>query len=471
MKPAFVINCGDGALGGMLVTAHGELVPWSQEIQQVATRYVSPAILFESRVIEHPDFIWEDALEAVAKASAQTFFQRVRRIGLRRPWDPQATPDALQLASPLSLLSSPAAVADRTAGALLPRVGLALLDALLEPAFAFITERQLAASDLEAVVIVSSRTGHRARLVLQKLFRRRGFRRVTIIRREIAMAMALVAQTPCACIVIETLEDDLCLHRVEIEGDAQQPRFRTAGSATLTGLGWNHWSARIAGALHIMPSTAFERSLTALLTGSPESLPPPVTYAALQSALDENWITENTLTEQLREPLADLAGENLPIFFAGEIFTLDAVRALFGGRAVRAPKLDDAVRSVAGALQTRFTVVSSGSLRVNTFCGSSSELLADAQLPAAGATCRVDVDFRLAGERAAGKPFLIHLSWGEALLCVMPLELRSHDELRLTVHLRRSHGGSRLHGTLEARMPRDVVVARSRFAEELEVTR
>lgn len=471
MKPAFVINCGDGALGAMLVTADAELVPWSQEIQQVATRYVSPAILFESRVVEHPDFIWEDALEAVAKASAQTFFQRARRLGLRRPWDPQATAGALQLASPLALLSSPAAAADRTAGALLPRVGLTLLDALLDPVFAFLAERQLAAPDLEAVVIVSSRTSHRARLILQKLFRRRGFRRVTIIRREIATAMALVAQTPCACIVIETSEDDLCLHRVEIEGDAQQPRFRTPRSLTLTGLGWNHWSARIAEALRIPPSTAFERSLTALLTGSPESLPPPVTHAALQGALDETWIDENTLTEPLREALADLAGENLPLFFAGEIFTLDAMRALFGARAVRAPMLDDAVRNVVQAMQARFTVVSSASLRVNTFRGSLSELLTHAQLPAAGAACRVDADFRLAGDRAAGRPFLIHLSWGETTLCAMPLELRNHDELRLTVHLRRSRGGSRLHGTLEARMPRDVVVARSRFAEELEVTR
>jgi len=469
MKPQLIIDCA-GTLSALLVTADGELVASSQEIQQVATRHVSQAILFESRVVEGADFIWEDALETLSKASAQTFFRRARRLGLRRPWDPETSAEALQLAAPLAVLSSPAALADRTASVQLPRAGLALLDALLEPTFAFFAERQLAPREVQAVVIVPPRTGHCARLVLQKLFRQRGFHRVTTIRREIATAMALVAQTPCACIVAETSGNDLHLHRVELEGDAQQPRLRTTASITLAGLGWHHWSARVAEALHATPSTAFERSLTAFLTASPESLPPRVTHGALESALDEKWIDENTLAEQLREPLADLAGENLPLFFAGEIFMLGQVRALFGARAVHTPMLDDGVRNVARAMQSRFVITSSASLRVTTFRGNPSELLSNAQLPAAGEACRVDADFRFAGDRG-GKSLLIHLLCGDTTLCAMPLETGDHDEVRLTVHLRRSRGGSRLYGTLEARMPRDVVAARARFAEELEVTR
>ena len=468
MRPQLIIDCGDGALSALLVTAEGELVPVSQEIQQVATRHVSPAILFESRIVEHPDFIWEDALETLSKASAATFFQRARRIGLRRPWDPQASRDALQLASPLALLSSPAALADRTAAAELPRVGFVLLDALLEPSFAFVAERQLAARDVEAVIVIPSCTGHRARLVLQKLFRRRGYRGVTIVRREIAASMALAAQAPCACIVVETSESDLHLHRIDIEGDPRKPRFRTTASLDIAGLGWSHWSARVAEALHVAPSTAFERALTSLLTGSPDSLPAAFTYAALQRALDEQWIGENTLVERLREPLANLAGENLPLLFSGEIFLLDAVRALSGSSAIHPPMLDGLARNVARAMRSRFTIASHDSLRIRTFRGESTELLAHAQLPAAGETSRVDADFRFGG---TGRSLLIQLLCGDATLCALPLDARGHDEVRLTVHLRRSGGGSRLHGTLEARMPRDGVVARSRFAEQLEVTR
>jgi hypothetical protein len=470
MRPQLIIDCGGIVHSALLVTADGELVPVSQEIQQVATRHVSPAIFFEPRVVEDADFIWEDALETLSKASARNFFQRARRIGLRRPWDPQASADALQLTAPLTVLSSPAALADRVAATELPQIGFALLDALLEPAFAFLAERQLVPSDIDAVVVLPAQTGRRARLLLQKVFRRRGVRRLTILRREASAAMALVAQTPCACIVVETSENDLHLHRVDIEGDPQLPRFRTTASIALTGLGWNHWLARIADALHTAASAAFGRSLTALLTGSPDSLPPHVTHAALQNVLDEEWIRANALADRLRDVLADLAGHNLPLIFAGEIFALAPIRALFGTQAVHTPMLDDAARNVALVMRTGFTAASNSGLRVNTFHGRSIELLSHGQLPAPGETCHVDADFRLAGD-SAGKSFLIQMLWGDATLCAIPVTLHCTDEVRLSVHLRRSRGGSRLHGTLEARMPRDVVVAHARFAEQLEVTR
>src|SRR5262249_43342077 len=160
----------------------------------------------------------------------------------------------------------------------------------------------------------------RARLVLQKLFRGHGFRPPAIVSREIAAAMSLAAQTPCACLVAETSDSDLHLHRIVLEGDAQRPRFCTTATITLSGLGWNHWSARVAEAMPAVPSPAFERSLAALLTASPESLPPRITHAALQSALDEEWIAAHSLLERLRELLTTLASENLPLLFAGEIF-------------------------------------------------------------------------------------------------------------------------------------------------------
>jgi hypothetical protein len=470
MRPQLIIDCGGVIQSALLVTADGELVPCSEEVQQVATRHVSPALFFEPRVVEHPDFIWEDALETLAKASARNFFQRARRIGLRRPWDPQTPADALQLAAPLTVLSSPAALADRVAAAELPRAGVALLDALLDPVFAFVAERQLASSDVEAFVVLPARTGRRARLVLQKVFRRRGVPRLTILRRETAAAMALIAQTPCACVVVETSANDLHVHVVNLEGDPQQPRLCTTASIALTGLGWNHWLARIADALRTVPSAAFGRSLTALLTGSPESLPPQITHAALLHALDQKWIDANALTDRFRKLLADLAAQNLPLIFAGEIFTLEPIRALFGVQSIQTPTLDDATRNVALAAQSRFTAGSNDGLRVNTFHGTPVELLSQAQLPAPGEACRVDADFRLAGD-GAGKSFLIQMLWGDATLCAMPLELHSQDAVRLSVQLRRSRSGSRLHGTIEARMARDAAVAHARFTEQLEVAR
>ena len=72
----------------------------------------------------------------------------------------------------------------------------------------------------------------------------------------------------------------------------------------------------------------------------------------------------------------------------------------------------------------------------------------------------------------------MHLLWGSdrapegnATLCAVPIQLRGQSELCLRLNLRRSRAGRRLHGTVEACMPRDVVIARARFTQELEVMR
>jgi hypothetical protein len=486
MKPQLIVDCGGRVLSALLVTADGQLVPCSQEIRQVATRHVPAGVLFEPRLSEDPDFIWEDALESLSKAQPQSFFQRARRIGLRRPWDPQASADALQLASPLAVLSSAAALADRVAGPALPRIGMALLEALLEPTFAFVAERKLAFTDIQPVAIVPAQTGRRARLVLQKLFRRRGFAPLTIVRRELAAAMAFAEEGPPECVVVDASDDDLHLHRVAIERDTGERRFRTAASTTIRGFGWSHWLSQIAGALRTTPSSSFDRAFTALLTGAPDS---QVTHALLQHALDERWIAEqrNDAIERLRFPIASIEAADLPMLFAGEIFSLDASRRVFSAAETQhAPVLDHALRNVAGALlwlregESRRLVLSpDASLRINTFHGEAVELIPRAQLPRPGEACQAENSFRFAGD-GASQSFLLHMLWGadrapegNATLCAVPLELhgRHDDELRLTVHVRRSRGGTRLYGSAVARLTRNTAAARMQFAEELEVRR
>lgn len=490
MTAQLIIDCGGRVLSALLVTPEGQLVPCSQEIRQVATRHVSAGVLFEPRVSEDPDFIWEDALEALAKATSRTFFQRARRIGLRRPWDPQASADSLQLATPLTVLSSAAALADREGARALPRVGMALLDALLEPTFAFLADRRLESADVEPFLIVPARTGRRARLVLQKLFRRRGFRPPAFVRRELALALSLIEQPEVDCVVVDASADDLHVHRVTVADDGVERCFRTVASTTVRGLGWSHWLSRIAPALRMAPSSAFDRMLTALLTGSPESLPPQLTHSAVHGVLDESWIElqRHEVEERLREPLAAMGATKLPAIFAGEIFSLDAVRRLFGDvAALDAPNLDQTVRGVATALHwqrrnpaRRVVLAPAGTLRVDTCHGAATELVPGTQLPGPGEACHVEAAFRIAGDGAAEKSILVHLLWGtdrapegNATLCAIPLDLRRgrEDELRLTVDLRRTRGGTRVHGSVEARLGTDGAATRMHFSEELEVRR
>jgi hypothetical protein len=478
MRPQLVIDCGGRVLTALFVTAEGEIVPFSQEIRQVATRHVATDILFEPRAMENRDFLWEEALEGLSKATARNLFQRASRIGLRRPWDPRASEDALQIVSPLSVLSSAAALADRIAGSALVPVGLTLLDALLDPTFAFLAERGLDPSDVDPIVVLPSQIGRPAHRVLRLLFRRRGLRKPLILRREIAAAMEMRAQAPCACAVIETSETDLHLHRVDVEGDPEHPRLQTRASSTIPALGWNYWTVQIAETLGMTPGAAFERTVTSLLTGSPDSLPPRLTHGALLQALDEQWVRTHDMTDRLRASLEAIDAEGLPHLFVGEIFTIDAIRKVFGSHTTAAPMPDHVARAVAQSAPSHFSVAPSGTLRLNTLRGQTTELLGHEQLPASGESCAVETSFRVAGDDPGGRSFLLHLLWGadaapegNSTLCALPMERRDHEQLLLAVRLRRSADGSRLNGTIEARMPRDVVLARARFSQELEVIR
>jgi hypothetical protein len=485
MTPQLIIDFGR-VLSALLVTDDGQFVPCSQEIRQIATRHVSTGVLFDPRISEAPDFAWDEALETLGKATPRNLFQRARHIGLRRPWDPQANAGTLlQLASPIEVLSSAAALADRNAATALPAIASALVDALLEPAFAFLADRHMAMSDVAPVVILPAYASRPARIVLEKLFRRRGFRRLTIVRREIAAAMALVEEAPMDCLVLDAADDlHVHLHRVRVEDRDGVRLFHTAATTTIRGFAWNHWSSRIAAALQTNASAVFERALLALLTGSPESLPPQVTHGALASVLDDAWTAARAaeVRAALHEPL-----EQHRILFAGEIFALDAVRKAFGApNALNAPVLDHSVRGVALALRwlhggdaRQLAIARGGTLRVDTGDGEAVEILASSQLPLPGEVCHVAADFHFAGD-AGGTAFLLNLLWGidsvprgNATLCALPLELPRDGggTLRLTVRLRRSRSGRRLSGTVEARMDGDVVAARAQFAEELEVTR
>lgn len=470
MTPRLIVDCGGRVLSALLVNGTGEHVPWSQEIHQIATRHVSMDILFDPAAVQDRDFIWEDALETLTRAGARGFFQRARRIGVRRPWDPGASANALQLASPVSVLSSPAALADRTAGPVLPRVAAAMLGAILDPLFAFVAERELAPHDVQPIVIVPANTGRHARVVLRQVFRRRGFRSVVLVHRETAAAMELIDHAPCECAVLEMSQNDLHVHRVAIEGDPSAPRFRTTSTATIPALGWSHWVARLATALQTTPSAAFDRSLTTLLTGSPDALPSRITHAAIDSVAAVAFAQDDVAAARRVIP-------SLPLLFAGELFVLEPLRRLFGTPATATPLLDHALRGVAVASRRHLSIPSGGSLRINTAHGEAHELIACASIPAAGEACHFESAFRVAGDPAAGRSFLVHLQWGadpmpngNATLCAFPTELGDDGVLRIGIQLRRSRTGRCLQGVVETRTAGGEAVARTHFSHELEVT-
>ena len=466
MRAQLIVDCGCRVLSALIVTPDGRLLPCSQQVRQSALRHVPSEIAFDRRATEHGGFVWDDVPEILSKAQPHQFFARARRIGLRRPWDHDLATDALRLASPIGVLSSAAALADPAVEALLPAAGVAMLDALLDPIFAFVAERKLAAAEIDAVAVLPAHAGRHARVALRKVFRRRGFVRLTILSREIAAAMALVDTAATECVVWDVSDHGLHVHRVSMDGG----RFTTVASATLRALSWNEWVQRIAAAMRenadgtVPTLPALGRAVTAFLTGAPHDA--PLTHAVLQRAGRD----DGEIASRLQEALEEVGGSALPAIAIAEICGIDAVRRLFPDQCTPpddVPVLDRVVHGVAAAAlwlrgdaSRRVVVQPSGSLRINTLRGETVEILGNAQLPPPGDHCHVRTKLAFRGATDSASPFLVHLLWGtdtlpegNATLCALRFD-RGHARggdgaLRLAVHTRRSRNGHCLNGIVD----------------------
>lgn len=476
MRPRLIVDCGGRILSALLLTADGQIVPCSQQVRHVAARYVSSEVLFDPHVSEAPGFVWEEALEVLAKSSARNFFQRSRRVGLLRPWDERVSADAVPIASPLAVLSSPVAMADRAVDGALPALAIALLEALLEPICRFVAEQRIDARDVEPVVIVGAESGRRAVLALHKVFRRRGFRRLVVLRGDLATAMSLAASGEY--LVCDVRNDDVRLSRLAVDSDGAERRFRVLSSETVRGIGWTYWLQQIGGALRrFFPSDVrLDRAVTALLTGAPQHL----THGMLDAALDDVW------QRRQREELQRLLSGRVPALVTGDICGIAAIEQLFGAAvSVDVPMPERRARAVAEALLwmeeaagRRLTVAPGGSLRLDSLRDGTAELLTAEQLPEPGHDGYVEVEVDVAGEVESGQPFLLHVLWGadefpggNATLCALPVsipDVNAARSLRIGFYLRRGRAGQRLDGTLDVRTaPRAAAVARAAFTEEL----
>lgn len=472
-RAQLIVDYGSRILTAVMRTANGDVIPCSQEIGAQTARYLPSELFYDPRGEGQRESL-EEALDAVTASNAQNFFQRARRLGLRRFWDVEENGEALALPSPWSLLSSAGALADRQLAPILPRVGAAIVDAQLRPIFDFVAGRGLAAEDLEPIVILPAHVGGQARRMLRTLLRRRGFARSTVIGREIAAAMALVEGTAERCSVADITDDDLHVHTVAIARGDRELSIRTVEGSTFRGLGRSWWIARIDDALRrkgIVRSapSLLERTLTSLITGVGE---PPfrLTHGVLQGALDSSW---------QRQCAADFASQITavakadPLVVIGDLCALEPVRnafALLGSAGEGAPKMaDHLARNVASAISTtsrrggRLVIPASGTLRLNTLAGEAVEIVAPAQLPCDGEDTFLSSAFHFVGDYASEQSFLLHLLWGadrspegNATLCALPLGVTApvarNLTVRVAVHLRRTRDGSRLRGRVEARL-------------------
>jgi hypothetical protein len=465
-RAQLIVDCGGKVLSAFLLTPDGDLLPWSQQIHGVAMRHVSLQLLFDPSISQRSDFSWDEAMESLAGTGAHNLLQRARRIGLQRPWD-GPPPHALLVDSPLGVLSSTAAAGRGAQASTLRMSSAALLEALLHPCFAFVTERAAPATT-DAVVVLPSHTGRLARLVLHSIFRRRGYR-LNIVHREAAVAMSLIEEPPPTCVVCDITDDDLRLQVVASGTGADGRTFDTVATRTVCGMGRRHWVQQIAAALE-RPWPLVDRALTSLLTGCPDS-GERLTHATIDAACDAAW--QERQRAALGQKIDLSAGE--PMALAGDLCAIAPLRRTFGGDMLQTPYPDRAARGVAtAALWLRanadrtVSMPLRGSIRVSSYGNATVPLLSAAQFPPPGQSCSIESRFQVDAAGGNTTSFLLHILRGDdhvqegnTVLCAVPASAQDDGSLSLRLHVRRSRGGRRLSGIVETG------VARASFAEQL----
>lgn len=452
MLPCLIIDFRRHGLFALLVTAEGEVVPCTQELGGVETRSFSGDFLFAPAVTERGDFDW-DALAELFPAGARRPFAKVaQRLGVLRPWDRSPAGQTLALQPALQVLSSPAAAGCEPAQRRdLIAAAFALVGEQLSPVFQSLARRGLTPQEIEAVAILAPNSGRRAGLLLHLLFRREGCRRLTLLRREVAAALALLDEgSPSGNLIVDLEEEALHLHRVALRSRSEMVSLHHLGSRSVQGFGRRHLVQRLGAALARagrLPSgahpasAALDRAFLGLCGGPypPEVPGEPalrltrgLVAEMLSLGLEAELAAE--LETRLGPCLQALAGGEpisaAPLVALGSAFTVSELETLWA-RAVgaempasvaRVPVRERCARGVAALLlrlrsadPPRLEISDAASVRVDDLRGGSIELVPAVALPGAASGAlsvhqRVRVE---AGPEAAGVagPLLVNLLW------------------------------------------------------------
>lgn len=512
MRPHLIVDFREHSLFALLLTEEGDLVPCSQELEGAVTRYLPADLLLDPSVAERADFDWEAVQDLFLAGTQRAFAARSRRLGLLRPWELQSGSEAVVMEHPLAVLSSPVTEEEPARRRELLEATAFMIRELLSPIFRFVSHRELATHEVEVVAVVSAKAGRRAILMLHKIFRQAGFRRLGLLRRESAAALALLLEgSPSGNLIVDLEDEALHVHKVLLGHDTDHITLETAGSRSLRGLGRSFLIQRLAAALQRTgrlperaPLTALGRALLGLSgIAYSEEVPgePPfrLTHGLLgelfAAGLGDKWASE--LNDRLRPILLELGTESAPIMvgLGSALATPEVeellVRAVDGKQPVsvaQTPVRERCARGVAALLiwlagnpHRRLEVREAGGLRIDTMRGGSLELLSAATLPQAPGESRV-IHQRLRLECASRTVYesgriLVNLFWGcnpdpryAASLCTLAVDVATTrapqpHHLDLVLHFKRNRHG-RLVGWVDATLAGAHGTQRLRFAAD-----
>ena len=491
--PQLIVDLRFRSVSAAALTAEGFVVPCRQQAS-AASGY------FSSEIFLDPDFDHHTAdreLGLLSKCTVSNALAVGHSLGLRQPGETGGDSRKLvRLHHPLRVLSSVEAMLDRGRRQALRGAAYGLTDALLAPIFSALSAQGQEPREMSAEVVIPGSLGRQARVILAKIFRARGFRRIRLLPRELAAAMSLIDDSLSEVLVVDADDEDLHFHRVTLDPHPNKRILACRGSRTARGLGWSFWIRELAAALKTGGELRFsedelrpliDRALLGLLgapysTDVPAVSGPPIrmTFGLLNELLRSlSPEGRERLTEATRRAIRELGVGDAPWLGLGSAFAVgrfdELLQQAIGAERLRVrlqvPALERCIHGVASALRwlrespdRQIEASIAGSLRVSTLRGESIELVPWSLLHRLhpGQRHRARQLLRIEGNIEGDRRLPIHLVWGAdpnpdsaAAVCALPLDLGGSkksvpEELEIALDLRLNRAGRKLSGTVRA---------------------
>jgi hypothetical protein len=467
MDPHLIVDFERKLLFAGILDRQGRYLPCSFDIEGMSARYWPSEILVGADYLDRIDDDLRDTVNRLFVDQRDEIFLPWRELNWFRHWVDKQDGD-IALRSPLKMLS--ALYEDKSPGNTLSRLGVLLIGFLLEPLIRTVCEWGFSPREMHVIAVVPPFLTRRAQLLLRKVFKSSGFRKIILLDRSLALAMhAFWLKGISDVITVHAGAENLLVARVAVEITDNEIHFRLFKSRTLRGRGWDDFIALLSPALkdwdsgnsgESSTSSRLGESVLQLLTGigTREAFNAPdrktsygslmdVLHGELGKKIQRDWFNG------LKAVIEEFGGNEPGLMCSGLIFTLPGMEDLLMGslKGLSATRLHSDARPLERSVQgvrtslnwlqddpkRRISAHKHGSIRVATSDGGTLEVVPASLLdlrPGETRTLRQRLNLTCATGTAGKALLAIDLLWGcdndpeyNSTLCLWTQDFRVMD--------------------------------------------
>jgi len=419
MQPYLIIDLSDRNIFPVIINSNGQIFYCVNNVKEMKCRHFSTEVYLEKILYDgNKDDINEwlnNTVNELINDSIDSFFTTNKKTGLLRACDIKKQ-DLLHidpLRNPLYVLSQHGVDDLIVENPEFKKSSFALLTFILKPVIRSIQRQGFHTGDLNVIAIIPPYLSRVAQVILLKVLKAIGFKRVTFITHSIASALnALKMTTSSDTIVIHSDATNLHIAHVSLEEQNKSITIRNKKSITIPDLGCNRYGIinELSNYLVLKNKLSendnyinihIEKAFTGLIYGifsnkiDYKNNKLKLTYNLLNNLINEKFGLEiiDKIEKALYKILSGAGINEIPVVTSGPLFMFDSFEKLiqkkFNGLSI--PGLSDKIaveRPVWGLIDTLYNITQFPEkdiiiINENALCLTSSEKSCENIIPSA----------------------------------------------------------------------------------------